>query len=159
MGASVHQPEANEPASENGPMEDPAFLESPVSTLVDSLTSPAYTPHDLIDAYTTLTFRLSTRQDDAPLRALDTVRAHARVLAQVIRHDVLRAAQDPLAEVQMAIASGSSTTALELRVQALQNEVAVCHAALQLVSLVFQSSRLTSLFRSTLDPPSAFSRR
>lgn len=136
------------------PIEDPTFLESPVATLVDSLTSSAYTCHDLINAYTTLNFRLSlsqrlVAQKDAPLRALDAIRENARPVAQAIRRDTLRAQKDPFPGSQSLIASSSSVTALELRIQVLQDEVAVCHAALQLISVIFQFSRLTSIFRST----------
>jgi hypothetical protein len=132
-------------------MDDATFFASPISTLVDSLTSSAYTCHDLLDAYATLNTRLTSSvrllsQEKATFRALEVIQENAVSLAHAIRRDLLRARKEPCLDVE-PVASGSSVTALELRVQALQNEVAVCHAAVQLLATLFKHPPLSGLIR------------
>jgi hypothetical protein len=139
------------PISSTRTMDDVTFLASPISTLVDSLTSSAYTYHDLLDAYATLNTRLisSVRQlgqKEATFGALEGIRENAVSLARAIQRDLLRATREPCLDSE-TVASGSSVTALELQVQALQNEVVVCHAAVQLVATVFKHPRLSGLIR------------
>jgi uncharacterized membrane protein len=132
-------------------MDDATFFASPISTLVDSLTSSAYTYHDLFDAYATLNTRLTSSvrllsQEKATFRALEVIQENAVSLAHAIRRDLLRARKEPCLDVE-PVASGSSVTALELQVQALQNEVAVCHAAVQLLATLFKHPPLSGLIR------------
>jgi uncharacterized membrane protein len=132
-------------------MDDATFFASPISTLVDSLNSPAYTYHDLLDAYATLNTRLTSSvrllsTEEAAFRALEVIRENAVSLAHAIRRDLLRATREPCLDSE-TVASGSSVTVLELQVQALQNEVAVCHAAVQLMATVFKHPRLSGLIR------------
>jgi uncharacterized membrane protein len=135
-------------------MDDATFLASPISTLVDSLTSSAYTYHDLLDAYATLNARLTSSarllsEEGVTFRALEVIQESTVSLARATRRDLLRATKEPCLDTE-PIASGSSVTALELQVQALQNEVTVCHAAVQLLATLFKHPSLSGLLRGEI---------
>jgi uncharacterized membrane protein len=70
-------------------MDDATFFASPISTLVDSLDSSAYTYHDLLDAYATFSARLSSSvrlfsQEGVTFRALEVIRENTVSLARAI---------------------------------------------------------------------------
>jgi hypothetical protein len=136
------------------PLNNAAYLASPVNTLVHSVrrdTASAVSVHDLLDAYGTLHVRLSSQvahvADDAETPcALEVLRREASALVDALRRDMARAREEPSFDATSPVASGSGLTSVELAFMLVRDSVALCHASLQFLSDVFQYPLVHALF-------------
>jgi hypothetical protein len=136
------------------PLNNAAYLASPVNTLVHSVRSDrasAVSVHDLLDAYGTLHVRLSSQvahvADNAETPcALEVLRREASALVDALRRDMARAREEPSFDATSPVASGSGLTSVELAFMLVRDSVALCHASLQFLSDVFQYPLVHALF-------------
>jgi hypothetical protein len=157
----------------------PTYLSSPLKTLISSSTS--ILPHDLLEAYHTLSIRLNALVPLIPSSlhppALDALRSDAPQLVQILKRDLERALVNPLAfpvpssqsppgGFQSSIVSYPEFPYIpktEPRahiinltlddIKHVTDSAEVCHAALRLVSALFRFKCLLQVFEGAPPPP------
>jgi len=157
-----------DPSTPRKPMAQ-SYLDAPLTTL---LHPDPVSPHDLLEAYHMLSLRLRVLLP-GPGEALDPLRTNAEGLVRVLKRDVERALVNPLpssspsssssfpflSPTNQSSLSSSTRYRFDTRVQIVSltpadlkratDSVAVAHAALGLVSILFRFECLVRLFEST----------
>ena len=160
--------QAKLPAINSDPMQNVAFLKSPIETLLESTEIDSLdhlSQHDLLEAYNTLQTRIRFQiqvicESDQDLLAWNVVKLYSSQVLQVLRRDIRRALGGP-SSPRKSSSLGGSILSNNIEMTADEIKVAtdlslVCHQSLRLLSDLFRFPALYSIFSSMLpNKPSA----
>ncbi|KAI8994250.1 hypothetical protein BD414DRAFT_436949 [Trametes punicea] len=141
---------------ESHPLTHPTYFASPVNTLVasvDDALSEEIAVHDLLDAYSTFSLRITAvaalLSQEGDLPALQYIQENAAIIGRCIRRDIRRSLVGPpgVANSDALTSLQSSTSRIsEEQLYAANSVYILCQHSLQLASNIFAFRALYQLF-------------
>ncbi|KAJ6621851.1 hypothetical protein B0H10DRAFT_1945109 [Mycena sp. CBHHK59/15] len=141
------------PKTTDSPLVDPAYLMSPVETLLESTSFDAddISFHDLTEAYNTFSNRIRSQiraiLDAKSLHpALTPLKEHAPQITEALRRDLRRARDDPSSFTRSFAGNSSTTEVDEEEIRVSRDLSLLSHQALRCLSDIFSFPPLYSIF-------------